>query len=306
MTYQNPLVTIITITRNRADLISRAISSILSQSYQNFEYIIVNGASNDNTIEVVESFKDNRVKLVNLDSNLSTFQSFNIGYKISKGDYVTFLDDDDEYLPEKIRKQVELIETLSEEYGFVYCWMDYFDSKTQSKIREHHPKLRGYVANLVVEKPVVSGTPTFFFRRSCFEKLGGWKDNIGIISDWELAARCCQTWKVDYVPESLVNVYVNHNSVRMSNSKYYTDFKERRIKFHLYFLEEFKNIFDKYPKKKNYHLHALASSYFLLGKWKEGWGFYKNLLNNTITVKYLLLPPYCFIKRILQNETTNR
>jgi len=301
-----PLISIITITRNRGYLISTAISSILQQTYKNIEYIVVNGASTDNTVEIVNSFNDQRIKLINLEKNFSFPQSINIGVNNSSGEYLTFLDDDDEYLPSKIEKQFNLIRNLPQEYGFVYCWMDYFDKKTQNKIKEHHPKLKGFIPDEVVERPIISGTPTLFFRKESFISLGGFKDDIGIISDWELAARACQIYKVDFVPEALVKVYVNHGSKRMSDKYYYKGILTKNIIFHLHFLKEFKNVFDKYPPKKNNHLYSIARSYFLLGKWKQGEHFYKALINNTITVKYILLPFYCFFLRIIQNGNKNK
>lgn len=298
---KNPLVSIITITRNRGNIISNAIQSILNQTYTNYEYIIVNGASTDNTVEIISSFTDKRIKLINLDVNLPIPETINIGVENSTGKYLTFLDDDDKYLPTKVEKQVELIEKLSQDYGFVYCWMDYFDSKTKRKVKEHHPNLKGFIPELVVEKPIISGTPTLLFRKESFRILGGWKENIGIISDWELAARACQKYKVDFVPETLVNVYVNHGANRMSDDNYYKEIPKRYIIFHSYFLTEFKNIFDKYPQKKKYHLYGLARSYFILGKWKQGWDCYKNLIKYSVSLKYILLPLYCFLLRIIKN-----
>lgn len=292
-----PLVSIITITRNRGILIHRAIESILNQTYANFEYIIVDGASTDNTKEIVNTYNDSRIKFIGLLENYPIPRTINIGFENSKGDYITFLDDDDEYLPTKIEKQLHLIQELPEKYGFVYCWMSYFDNKTMDFLYTHKAELRGNIFTEIIEKPIISGTPTYFFRRSVFEQIGGWKDGIGIISDWELAARTCQKYLVDYIPESLVKVYVNHESRRMSELGYYNNFLERLITFHSYFLSEFKDIFDKYPLKKIWHLYMISRSYFMLGKWKNGWAFYKELLMYTLTLKILLLPAYCMIKR---------
>ena len=127
---QQPFVSIITITRNRSNFISRAIESILNQTYTNIEYIIVDGASTDNTKEIIESYDDQRIKYIRLSKNCPVVDSIKIGFENSTGDYITFLDDDDEYLNTKIEKQLNLISALPEKYGFVYCWMDYYDQKT--------------------------------------------------------------------------------------------------------------------------------------------------------------------------------
>jgi glycosyltransferase involved in cell wall biosynthesis len=297
MEVKQPLVSIITITRNRGNLIHRAIESILQQTYTNFEHIVVDGASTDNTKDIVTSYNDSRIKYIELPENFSIPKTINIGFANSQGEYITFLDDDDEYLPIKIEKQLNLIQSLPEKYGLVYCWMSYFDDKTKDFIHMHKCELRGNVATNVVSEVNLSGAPTLFFRRSSFELLGGWKDDIGIVSDWELVARACQTYLVDYVPESLVKVYINHGALRMSEKGYYSNNLERLIIFHSYFLSEFKDVFDKYPQKKAWHLYMISRSYFLLGEWKKGWKCYKELLMSRFLMKSLLLPAYCMIKR---------
>ena len=263
---EQPLVSVVTITRNRGKLIERCIKSVLGQTYQNIEHIIVDGASDDETDDVVASFTDSRLKYIKLDSNWPIAKTINYGVEQSKGQFVTFLDSDDEYLPTKVEKQWAKIQSLPEEYGMVYCWMTYFDQETMKIDHIHNPQVRGDVSELVVEKPVVSGTPTYFFRREAFLANGGWKESeeIGIISDWEMGARFCQKWKVDYVPESLINVYVNHGVMRMSENRYYKQKLEKLIKFEKYFLQEFYNVFNKYPERAT---NIIMTSLVLLCLW---------------------------------------
>lgn len=256
-----PLVSIVTITRNRGNLLGRCISSVLGQTYTNIEHIVVDGASDDNTDEVISSFNDNRLHFVKLDYNWPLDDTMKHAISLCQGKYISFLDSDDEYLPEKIEKQVKLIESLPDDYGFVYCWMTYYDTSRDNAVDHiHNPQLRGDVREKVVTKPIISGTPTLLFRTDFFRKLGGWKsiEEIGIASDWEMCARACQICKVDYVPESLVNVYVNHGSVRQSEGqKYYKDIYVRSCKFHNYFLSQYSDIFIKSPQLAVYHYLSL-------------------------------------------------
>ena len=87
-----------------------------------------------------------------------------------------------------------------------------------------------------------------------------------IITDWEMGARCCQKWKVDYVPESLVNVYENHCYVRQTDDiqKEKTFFR-KRVAMHQYFLDEFKSLFDKYPRHRAHHYSRMAYFSFKSG-----------------------------------------
>lgn len=255
-----PLVSVITVTRNRAKLLGRCIDSVLGQTYKNLEHIIIDGASDDNTDDIIASYHDDRLRYIKLESNWPIVKTVHHGVSVAKGAYITFLDSDDEYLPDKIEKQIALIETLPEDYGMVYCWMTYLDSsKNDAIIRVHDTKLRGFVPVEAVEKPTISGTPTFLFRKEAFIESGGWNEENPIPTDWELGARFCQKWKVDYVPESLVNVYVNHVYERVStHMRYDKAFFGKRIAMHEYFLKEFKDTFDKRFGSRWYHYKFLA------------------------------------------------
>ena len=291
------LVSVITITRNRGPLLKRCLTSVLNQTYTKIESIIVDGASTDNTDEVISSFNDKRLKYIKLNENLPIVETLNIAIKNCSGKFISFLDSDDEYVLSKIEKQVSLINTLPEDYGMVYCWMQYIDSHSKKTIRIHNPKLRGFVGNEVVAKPLVSGTPSYFFRADALRSSGGWKSNIGIISDWELAARFCQVWKVDFVPEPLVKVFVNHNLNQMTSASYYKNLYEKLIVFHKYFLTEFSDVFDNYPKRKEYHLLRLVFSYTFLGMYKKAWLCYYKLLAINLNFKNIFYPFRVIIKK---------
>lgn len=264
-----PLVSVITITRNRGKLIGRCIASVLNQTYKNIEYIIIDGASDDNTDEVVSSFQDERLKYVKLETNWPIKETLDHGISLCQGKYITFLDSDDEYLPQKIEKQVDLIESLPEEYGLIYCWMTYYDNETHQVLSVHKPELKGDVRDEVIGEPIISGTPTLMFRRELLIKLDGWKspDETGIISDWELCARACQITKVDFIPESLVNVYENHGSVRQSDSAYYDKVCPRTIKFSQYFLSHFAENFNRRPDQIFYHYWIFFTNNFRMRRY---------------------------------------
>ncbi len=299
-----PLVTVITITRNRADLISRCINSIQAQTYTNFEHIIVDGASTDNTEEVVASYQDSRIRYIKTDeAHSGHMECWQIAFDEAKGKYLCFLDDDDEYLPTKIEKQVILIESLPDEYGLVYCWMTYYDSKTGKEIKIHKPQLRGDVSLEVVETPAVSGTPIFLVKKDAFLSLGGWVsvEETGVGSDWAFGARFCQHYKVDYVPESLIKVYVNHGHTRMTNaSDYYRDADKKMIQFHNYFLSTYSSIYDAYPEKGWYHYKGLVTCYFRQGEINNAWKYYLMLIKIKPSFSNFLIPVKQVVKKLLK------
>ena len=275
------LVSVITMTRNREKLIGRCIKSILSQTYTNVEHIIVDGASTDGTPKLIESFKDPRIKYFLLESNWPIKETLIFAASKASGEYICFLDSDDEYLPTKIEKQVALLSTLPKEYGMVYCWMTYFDeSKNNAIIRVHEPKLRGRVALEAAEKPLISGTPIYLFKKSVYDELKGWNWAMPIVTDWELGARYCYKYPVDFIPESLVNVYENHCYVRQTDEILsQKPLFIKRVGMHSFMLEEFKDLFDKHPRHRAHHLSRMAYFSFKGGNYRDALKYLIRLIN---------------------------
>ncbi|MBQ7303410.1 MAG: glycosyltransferase [Alphaproteobacteria bacterium] len=110
--FSNPLVSIILITYNRADLIENAINSILAQTYKNWELIIVNDGSGDNTSKIIKEYaaKDKRIKIFENDKNKKIVYSRNRGLSNAKGKYIAWIDDDDKAYANKIKQQVKYME----------------------------------------------------------------------------------------------------------------------------------------------------------------------------------------------------
>lgn len=287
-----PLVSIITITYNRSNLIHRCIESIQKQTYSNYEHIIVDGASSDNTEEVVKSYNDPHIKYIRLDKNGPQIQ-MKAGSEIASGKYITFLDDDDEYLPEKLSKQVTLFENEPEDVGIVYCWMTYFRNDAQDiPISIHKTQLKGFVGDIAPSRPIISGTPTMMLRREIFNEFGGaFDDSIGLLmSDWEFMARVCQKYKVDYVPESLVKVYVDHGYKRLTTD-FYQDKARKYIIFHNHFLKCFADVFKRCPQKAELHYYQLCVNYSIIKDRKNAYYNLKNYakVNNNILKQIKLL-----------------
>lgn len=290
-----PLVSIITITYNRADLIHRCIESIQRQTYPNYEHIIVDGNSTDNTKEVIEAYNDPHIIYIKLDTRGPQVQ-MKAGSEVAKGKYVTFLDDDDEYLPEKIEKQVKLFETEPDDVGVVYCWMTYYkNDDPNTPIRIHQTELRGFVGDIAPSYPLISGTPTMMLRREVYNEFGGaFDDSIGIpMSDWEFMARVCQKYNVDYVPESLVKVYVDHGHKRLSTN-FYQDKARKGIIFHSHFLKCFADVFERNPQYAAFHYEQLSRNHAILkerGKAFQYWKLYAKVSNNYLR----LFKSFCHI-----------
>lgn len=116
---KNSFISVIVPTYNRADFVGETIESILNQTYKNFELIIVDDGSTDNTEEVIGKFKDSRIKYIKTDNWGGPARPRNTGIKKAKGEYIAFCDDDDIWLPKKLEKQIRVFQ-ISNETAMLY------------------------------------------------------------------------------------------------------------------------------------------------------------------------------------------
>lgn len=134
---EKPIVSIVMPAHNAGDFISKSISSVLDQNFQNWELLVIDDASGDNTIQIVEGFMahDGRIKLHPLPTNQGAGFARNIGIKASKGDYISFLDADDLWLPQKLETQLQFMEENKVEVCFAsYELIDEEGSSKKEKI----------------------------------------------------------------------------------------------------------------------------------------------------------------------------
>jgi len=211
------LVSVIIPTCNRSLLLKRAIQSVLDQTYAKLEIIIVDDASKDNTSQVINSFYDDRLKYYRHEKNQGASTARNTGIKHAQGEFIAFLDDDDEWLDNKLEKQVNLIISSPKNVGMVYCWMDYFN-ENGDLVYEHHPTLRGKVLNQILDAQRMGGCPTLLVRCKVIDKIGGFDDSLPRGNDGDFIRRVCRKYEVDLIPEVLVKVHIGHASERISSN----------------------------------------------------------------------------------------
>lgn len=106
---KTPKVSVIIPAYNQANFIDKAIESVLRQTYQDFEIIIINDGSKDNTEEIVKNYSDFRIRYIYHENNMGVSEARNTGIRASRGDYIALLDSDDEFLSERLGKQIQLL-----------------------------------------------------------------------------------------------------------------------------------------------------------------------------------------------------
>lgn len=266
-----PTVSVIIPTHNRASLLSRAIHSVLGQTYTYLECIVVDDASTDDIEQVVKQFKDERLVYLRHETNRQTSAARNTGIAYAKGELIAFLDDDDEWLPTKLEKQVPFIQSLQTNVAMVYCWMDYYDDKGRL-VQEHHPMYRGYVFPHVLDRQRIGGCPTLLVRRAVIENVGGFDESLPRGNDGDFIRRICLEYEVDFVPEVLVKVHVGHGHKQIT--RYDEQGIRNAIKGHYTKLIKFRDQLQKYPKQAANIYASIAHHYSQLDDWQNSLVFY--------------------------------
>ena len=215
-----PKVSVIMATYNRGYCISRAIDSIVNQTYSNWELMVVDDGSTDDTEEVLEGYtrEDERIRYLKLEKNLGCSGARNEGMKICTGDYITFLDSDDEYDSSKVEKQVKCFkESKKENLGIVSCGaIDYRDGVEYNR-RLPIRKDDYYRSLLAKRKRIGVGSPFMMIPSKIIKEENIYFDpEMPAAVDWDIAVRICRKYTLDFVPEYLV-FYHHHSGDRMYN-----------------------------------------------------------------------------------------
>ena len=219
---------------------------MLDQTYPELECIVVDDASKDDTDQIINSFEDDRLKYFRHEKNKGASAARNTGIRQSKGGLIAFLDDDDEWIATKLEKQVPLLKGLPERFGMVYCWMDYYDANNKL-IHEHHPTLKGYVFPQVLDAQRLGGCPTLLVKRKVVDQIGGFDESLPRGNDGDFIRRVCRKYEVDFLPEVLVKIHIDHGMPRISDDtkKSVQDvIKSLKIRF-----EKFSDDQENYPKE---------------------------------------------------------
>lgn len=243
----SPIVSIIIPTYNRANLMGKSISSVLDQIFKDFEVIIVDDGSVDNTESVVKSFNDTRIKYVKLKKNRGSCFARNVGLKIAEGEYIAFQDSDDEWLPEKLEKQMKVFEILPQE-NIVYTGFWRIKNNKKTYVPFNRVKQReGNVFKELLRGNFIS-TQTLLVKKKCFEKSGMFDENLPRFQDWDLVLRLAKYYNFKFINEPLALCYFTSKSISTDSNA---------------LLKAFKIIEKKYLKNLDNKL--LAKHYFRIG-----------------------------------------
>ena len=263
----DPLVSVNITTYNRAELLPRCIESVLAQSYENMEIIIVDDCSSDETSEVIKRYveKSDQIEHIRHEENRGLPAARNTGWKNSNGKYIAFMDDDDVWIDEdKIAKQVNILEnTTNRNLALV-----------STSVRLHQDK--DSVHNKVISRPhnlkarILRGngimyTPTVMTKRCTIQKVGGFDRMLsrGIDSDFYRTCIVRFDYDVEFMPDvtTAIHEYGNGRITALDGLKDHSS----RVLSELYVLWKYKVIFLRYPVPALVRIKKIGSSVYQCG-----------------------------------------
>ncbi|MBD2345351.1 glycosyltransferase family 2 protein [Anabaena subtropica] len=203
-----PKVSVVIPAYNSVAYLPETINSVLSQSFKDFEVLVINDGSTDATEEwFTQNVKDPRVKLISQE-NQGLSGARNTGIQYAQGDYIALLDADDLWEPTKLEKQVLCLEA-NPEVGLVYTWTALIDqySKPTGRIVAHHAE--GNVWQTLLEVNVVASGSNPLIRRDCFDNVGLFDINLSSNEDRDMWLRIASKYLFAVIKEPLV-LYRQH------------------------------------------------------------------------------------------------
>ena len=208
-----PLVSVIIPTHNRARLLVGAVNSVLAQSYKDFEIVVVDDCSSDDTTVAMESFHDAAVRYLRHDRQLGGAAARNTGIHQSNGEYVAFLDDDDEWYPEKLGRQVSALLSSPPTVGGIYTGYFIVDRSDGGIRGQMVPTERGDLSEKLLAGNCIGSTSSMLLRRACFDKVGIFDERLPSFQDYDLWLRIAREYQFDCIPQPLLKYFVHGDKI---------------------------------------------------------------------------------------------
>jgi len=247
-----PNVSVIIPTRNRPALLARAIQSVRAQTYRDWELVVVDDASEEPVCDFVATLGDNRIRCFRLDISSGGGAARNAGIRAAKGTFIAFLDDDDEWVPEKLLVQMSRFATTGPEVGFCFSSVTtVYDDHTEESVVED-----GILNHFerALRNPKGYLTVTLIVKRPVFDVVGYFDESFPSHQEAEFIVRVAKRFLGLGINRSLVSVNMHSGHAHIGGDI------RRRILGREMLINKHKEYFLQNKK-------VLASHYFQLGLW---------------------------------------
>ncbi|TBR19259.1 MAG: glycosyltransferase [Chitinophagaceae bacterium] len=199
-------ISIITVCYNSSKTIEKTIQSVLAQTYKNIEYIIVDGLSNDGTIEIIKKYKSKITKII-LEKDKGMYDALNKGFAISSGNIVGILNADDRFAANDIIEKIANHFIQNKNTDCIIGDIAFVDKNNPNKISRYYSSKNFKPSKFAWG--FMPAHPTFYCKTKYFNKLGGYKIEFDIASDYELLIRFLKVHNLKFDYLNLLMVLMN-------------------------------------------------------------------------------------------------
>jgi glycosyltransferase involved in cell wall biosynthesis len=243
-------ISVIIPTYNRGIFLSEAIQSVLAQTYKDYEIIVVDDGSTDDTKEQVRAFGD-QIRYI-YQENQGPSAARNMGIQNAKGKYIAFCDSDDRFLPTKLEKQMEFIRNNPECY-MLYSW--YYNVNEKGEITKLRKPLtcenQEHLQYCLFTRKFTIRTSTVLVHKSCFEKAGLFNEKFWYSQDWDMWLRLAAYYHGYCVEEPLSEYWLHgDNRSSLSVKVHHPEIKESTLKLYGWNDEILAQLDERYNHKK--------------------------------------------------------
>ena len=258
-----PKVSVIITTHNRADMLPRAVDSVLAQTFNDYEIIIVDDCSTDDTQDVIAKFDDPRVRSLRHEVNKRQAAAINTGIADARGECIAFLDDDDEWLPAKLERQTALLDSSPPNVGLVYGWLDEVNGSTGRVTPSYRNTIEGDVFDNLLALEIPSPTSTLLVRASVAREVNGFDPRLRRHIDNDFICRISQRYHLAALPEVVARNHIDHGRGRISGGN--PESMSNAVGYLRTHIDRFARELDSRPKARAAVLRRLSSLEMALG-----------------------------------------
>jgi len=210
MIHKKPEISVVVPVYNNEATIRESIESALAQSFSNFELLVIDDGSCDSSINIISSIKDPRIKIFSF-PNKGIAASLNRGINKANGDYIAFLDADDLWDSDKLRKQLDAIKR-SDNYCLAYSWVVYIDERGQFLYPGNQMILNGNVYKELLFSNFLETESNPLINKQSIIEVGCFDEAINGAQDWDLFIRLASKYQFACVPEAQIHYRQSHKT----------------------------------------------------------------------------------------------
>lgn len=257
----DPLVSVIIPTFNRKEMVARAIESVLDQSYNNLELIVIDDGSSDGTREFLKKYCTDKRFNYYYQENKGQSAARNLGISNSRGEYIALLDSDNYWIKEKLKEQIEYI-GVKKEYDILYSEVFLVDQQGDVINKNHSKRFLGNILLKLLQCNFVTNN-TVLVKKKCFEEMGGFDEDLRYAEDYDLWLRFATRYRFIYHPMAVTYYYCEGDRLS-SNEKKVLDANNRILSR---FFQMFPEIVSNRVKK---HAWSRFHKWEIESRWKSG------------------------------------